>query len=377
MSPRTRSKSDSDSVGLPSVRRTDRAGFAGQPSLRARGPNLRAFACLAAALLIVPAAGCKQKAPANQIRVSGYVEATEVQVSAEVGGRLVNLAVVEGTRVTAGQTLAQLDTADVELALRRARAERAANDAQLRLLLAGAREEDIRQADAQRAAAMADMAAAHQEVAAAERDLHRFQTLLAQNSGSQKARDDAASRRDVASERMRGAEERVRVAAEALARLKAGARREEVDGARARVAVADAQIATLEKALADATVKAPLAGIVTQKLADQGELVGPRTPLLVIADLDNVWANVYVDEPFVPRIALGQKATLFTDAGGAGIEGTITFVSPKAEFTPRNVQTAEERSKLVYRIKVTVDNKKGVLKQGMPVEAEIVLAAQS
>jgi len=100
-------------------------------------------------------------------------------------------------------------------------------------------------------------------------------------------------------------------------------------------------------------------------------LIAPRTPLLVVADLDHVWANVYVDEPLVPRVTLGQTATVFTDAGGPGIEGTITFISPKAEFTPRNVQTAEERSKLVFRVKVTVDNQKGVLKQGMPVEAEI------
>jgi len=84
---------------------------------------------------------------------------------------------------------------------------------------------------------------------------------------------------------------------------------------------------------------------------------------------------VYIDEPVVPRIRLGQKATLFTDAGGAGIPGTVTFISPKAEFTPRNVQTSEERSKLVYRIKVSVDNREGILKQGMPVEAEIPLGA--
>ena len=104
-----------------------------------------------------------------------------------------------------------------------------------------------------------------------------------------------------------------------------------------------------EKALDDATVTAPVGGIVTEKLVDAGELVAPRTPLVVITDLDHAWANVFVDEPLVPRLTLGQPATLFTDAGGAGVAGTVTFISPKAEFTPRNVQTAEERSKLVYR----------------------------
>jgi HlyD family secretion protein len=115
-----------------------------------------------------------------------------------------------------------------------------------------------------------------------------------------------------------------------------------------------------------------VAGTITQKLVDRGELIAPRTPLVVVADLDHVWANVYVDEPFIPRVTLGQVITIHTDAGQS-VEGTVTFISPKAEFTPRNVQTAVERSKLVFRLKVTVDNTKGLLKQGMPVEAEVRL----
>ncbi len=343
-----------------------------QHSARARWITCTAaFAMSAAALL--PAA-CREKPPADRIRVSGYVEATEVRVAPEVGGRLIDLKVAEGDHVTAGDVVAQLDTADIKLALLRAAAERQGADAQLRLLLAGARQEDIRQAEAQRAAAEADVAAARQEVASAERDLQRFDALIASNSGAQKQRDDAATRRDVARDRVRAAEERTRAASEAVIRLKAGSRREEVDGARARLAGVDAQIATLDKAMKDATIVAPASGLITQKLLDQGELIAPRTPILVVADLDHVWANVYVDEPFVPRVTLGQAATVFTDAGGSGIEGIITFISPKAEFTPRNVQTAEERSKLVFRIKVTVDNRKGMLKQGMPVEAEIHFA---
>jgi HlyD family secretion protein len=113
--------------------------------------------------------------------------------------------------------------------------------------------------------------------------------------------------------------------------------------------------------------------VVTQKLADQGELAARGTPLVVITDLDRAWANLFVPEPMVPRVKLGQKAMVLTDAGGAGLPGEVTYVSPQAEFTPRNVQTAEERSKLVYRIKVSVDNREGVLKPGMPVDAELAL----
>ena len=135
-----------------------------------------------------------------------------------------------------------------------------------------------------------------------------------------------------------------------------------------------AQIAALQKALDDAVVVAPAGGVVTQKLAEAGEIVAPRMPLLVITDLDHAWANLFVPEPMVPKLRLGQAATVFTDAGGEGIEGTVTFVSPRAEFTPRNVQTSAERAKLVYRVKVTVDNRQGILKPGMPVEVELAAA---
>jgi HlyD family secretion protein len=154
--------------------------------------------------------------------------------------------------------------------------------------------------------------------------------------------------------------------------LRAGTRPEEIDVAQARVGAADAQIATLQKAVDDARVVSPVSGVVTQKLAEMGELVMPRAPLLVVTDLDNAWANVFVPEPLIPNVRIGQAATVYTDAGSS-LQGKVTFVSPRAEFTPRNVQTADERSKLVYRIKVTVDNREGILKLGMPVDAELKL----
>jgi len=274
--------------------------------------------------------------------------------------------------VMKGDVIARLDVRDVELALQRAQADRAAADAQLRLLQAGSRPEDIRQAEAQAMAAASDVTAAETDLASAEKDLQRFEQLLQNNSGSQKQRDDAATRRDLARDRVASARARAVAAREGAARLRAGARREEIDNARARVAAIDAQIASLDKNKADATVVAPMDGIVTERLLDPGEMAAPRAPILVLTDLDHAWAEVFVDEPQVPRLKLGQAATVFTDAG-TSIPGTISFISSKAEFTPRNVQTAEDRSKLVYRIKIAVDNRQGALKQGMPVEAEIPL----
>ena len=324
--------------------------------------------------LVLLASACEKKAPDDRVRASGQVEATEVQISAPVAGRVLELTVAEGDRVVQGAVLARLDTADADLGRLRAVADRSQAEAQLQLLHAGARPEEIRQAEAQMASADADTAAAAADLAAAEIDVQRFESLLASNSGSRKQRDDAVARRDVSKERVRSARERVTAAREIVTRLRAGARREELDAARARVAAANAQIAIWEKAVKDATVSAPIAGVISTRIADVGETLQPRAPLLVITDLDHAWANVYVDEPNVPRLRIGQPATIFTDAGGAGITGTVSYIADKAEFTPRNVQTAEDRSKLVYRVKVSVDNKSGQLKPGMPVEAELPFA---
>ncbi len=320
------------------------------------------------------AAGCKEPPPADRVRASGQVEATDVHVSAQVAGRVLELHVTEGQRVTAGAPIARLDAADATLALTRAKAEQSQAEAQVRLLLAGSRIEDIRQAEAQVSSAEAEASAAAADLNASEIEVGRFESLLASNSGSRKQRDDAVARRDVLRDRRRAADQRIAAAQEGVLRLRAGARREEVEGARARVDALAAQVAIWEKAIADATIVAPIGGVVTETIVDAGELVQPRAPLVVITDLDRAWANVYVDEPAIPKLRVGQSATIFPDGGAPGIEGTVSAISDKAEFTPRNVQTPEDRSKLVFRVKISVDNKGGVLKSGMPVEAELPFA---
>jgi HlyD family secretion protein len=318
-------------------------------------------------------AACADEPSATDVRASGHVEATEVRLAAETGGRILELHAEEGDSLTAGAVVLRLDPRDAQLAVDRARAEQRQAEAQLKLLLAGSRHEDIAQAQAQAQAARDEVAAARAELTAAEADLQRFEALLQSNAGSRKQRDDALARRDVARERVQGAESRVRALDQGTARLRAGARAEEIEAARARVAAAVVNVATAEKALADTTVVSPIDGVVTDKLVEVGEVIAPRAPVVVIVDLVDAWADVFVDEPLIPRLRLKQPATVFTDAGGPGIAGTVSYISPKAEFTPRNVQTAEERSKLVYRVRISVVNKDGVLKQGMPVEAVLPL----
>jgi len=269
-----------------------------------------------------------------------------------------------------------LSTTDTDLATDRAMAERAQADAQLRLLRAGSRPEDISQAEAQVAAATADRRAAESELAAAKIDEARYEQLVQRRAGTVKQRDDAVARRELADARVRAAADRASAASATVSRLRAGARSEELDAARARVAAIDAELAVLKDQRTEATIAAPSAGIVTSRLVEPGELVAAGALLIVLMDLDDAWVNAYVEETVVPTLKIGQAVVIATDAGDR-LPGQVAVIAPRAEFTPRNVQTATERARLVYRVKVTVDNSKGILKPGMPVDVELGTAGAS
>jgi HlyD family secretion protein len=315
---------------------------------------------------------CK-RADEGPPRASGYVEATDVRVAAKLPGRVAEVKAVEGARVAAGDTLVVLTTSDLDTAIARATAERDQARAQVRLLEAGPRREDVQQAESQVAVAAADRKAADADLTAARADEARFEQLLRNRAGSQKQRDDAVARRELAEARLHAADDRIRAAESSVARVKAGARVEELQGARARVRAIDAQIAGLEHDRAEATVLAPTAGVVSSRLVEPGELVAAGTPLVILIDLDRAWVNAYVEEPLVPSLRIDAAVTVVTDAGDR-LPGRVAFIAPRAEFTPRNVQTADERARLVYRVKITVDNTRGVLKPGMPVEVELAPA---
>jgi HlyD family secretion protein len=329
----------------------------------------RSMTALALTAVMAGGAACQRAAAPTGHRASGYVDATDVRVAAKVPGRVATVAVSEGMRIKAGEPVATLSPEDVDLALRRAQAERAQAAAQVNLLLAGSRAEDIQQAAAQVSVAVADKAAAEADLASAKADEIRFTQLVDRRAGSTKQRDDAITRRQLADARVAAAVDRVAAANATLQRLRAGARPEELEAARARVAAVDAQIATVQHDRGETTITSPLTGIVTSRLVEPGELVSVGAPLAVIVDLDHAWVNAYVEEPLIPTLRFEQAVTIVSDAGDR-LPGTIAFVSPRAEFTPRNVQTTAERARLVYRVKVSVDNTKGILKPGMPVEVE-------
>lgn len=318
----------------------------------------RMFFVGACAFIAALAATCGDRGDPSRIVASGHIEATEVRISAKVGGRILRLAVDEGDRVAEGQELAEIDTVDARLALQEAVAERARAEADLALRLAGARKEEIAEAEAEVARAAA-------ELEGARKDLDRMQGLLDKGSGTEKARDDAFTRSQVAAKALDAARERLR-------RLQAGSRKEEIDAARARLGAAEARIGQMRQRIEDARVASPLSGIVTEKVSEEGELVAAGQVLLVVTDLDDPWLNVYIGEPDLGRIRIGQEAEVVTDAGQTR-KGRVTFVSTTAEFTPKNVQTRDERVKLVFKVKVGLENRDGLFKPGMPAEARFAV----
>jgi HlyD family secretion protein len=303
--------------------------------------------------VVAAATGCGDEGGGRLIS-SGHIEATEVRVSTKVAGRLDERPVEEGTAVVRGQVIARIDTTDLRLALRQAEAERAQADADLRLRIAGTRREEIAEAEAQVRNIQADLEGA-------QRELDRAQALVDYGSGTPMARDDAQTRRDMTVARLAAADQSLR-------RLRSGSRREEIDAAQARRDAAEARLAILRQQIDDATVHSPIEGVVTETIADAGELLPAGAPICIVTDLAHPWLTAYVGGRDLPRLRLGSTVRVRADDGQVRA-GRITFIAPQAEFTPKNVQTRQERLQLVFRIKVGLDNADGLFKPGMPAEA--------
>lgn len=322
-----------------------------------RGPDVtsKRFATAVSLFVLALAVACSKSADKQRLVASGHVEAVEVRILTKVRGHLLERPVDEGDAVTAGQVVAVLDTVDTELLLRQAKAERDRTDADWRLAVAGSRPEDVKELEARASAVAASLEGA-------EKELTRQESLLAEGVTTASVRDEALAKRDT----LRGD---LASAKEALARARAGSRGQEIESARALRDAADAKIAQFEQQIADARIVSPVAGVVTEKIAEPGELLAPGAPILVITDLAKPWLTVYVAEPDLGRIKIGAPAEVVTD-GGERRQGKVTFIASRAEFTPKNVQTRDERVKLVYRVKVGLDNADGLFKPGMPAEAQ-------
>jgi HlyD family secretion protein len=293
------------------------------------------------------------------IDASGTVEATDADLGFSAPGRVAEIRVREGDVVEAGAVLARLDVSELEARKAAAEAQAEAARAALSELEAGARSEEVAQA-------RAALRAAEQQLEDARRDHTRARNLVEGGAISQEAMDKAETRFEVARASVDQASER-------LGALEAGPRQERIRAQRAAVSAAQASVLQVEAALANAVIAAPFTGLVTTRHRDPGETVQPGQPVITLLDTADRWVRIYVAETRVGAVQIGQPAVITSDTyPDREYEGRVVFIAREAEFTPRNVQTREDRVKLVYAVRVEITGDPDyVLKPGTPADVRL------
>ena len=359
----------------------------------------------------------------DRILVSGNIELTQVDIAFKTAGRLVERAVDEGEAVKKDMVVARLDReqllrqrdreeaslamahsalAQTETALKWQRetisadqqarqADLSTTEQRLQELRNGARPQEIQEA----AAAVEAATAQHDQ---AKSDWDRAQQLFKNDDISRAQFDQFRARFQSSEASLKQARERsslvragsrseeVEMASAQVMRARAALRasqanqidlqrrEQEIEGRRADIARARAQIALIDSQLADTVAVSPITGVVLVKAADVGEVLAPGTTVVSVGDQDHPWLRAYISERDLGRVKLGSQARVTTDSfRGKVYNGRVSFISSEAEFTPKQIQTSEERIKLVYRIKIDIDNPQHELKSNMPADAEILV----
>lgn len=288
----------------------------------------------------------------------GSVDVRDVSLGFRVSGRVGEVLVDEGATVKAGQVLARLDAEPYQRMREETLAARDAAAAKLELMQKGYNPEAI-------ASAKAQLDAARATLVNAEKTLMRVRNLRSSGATSQSALDDANAAHDEAAARVRAAEQE-------YAQLRNGYRREEIAEAQANLAKAQAAYSRVQLQFEDTELKAPEDGIVQTRAIEPGSMVEAGSVGLVLAKTGEAWVRAYVEEPSLGRTVPGAKVVVYTDSREQPYEGRIGSVSPRAEFTPRTVETTDLRTSLVYRVRVLIDNPDSGLRQGMPVSVKLV-----
>jgi HlyD family secretion protein len=296
--------------------------------------------------------------PGDRLTLYGNVDIRQVQLGFRVGGRIAEAMVDEGDVVAAGTTLARLDARPFQDAVRAAEAQVAMQRATLDKLEAGPRAAEIAQARAAHAERLADLQNAEQAFGRA-RDLRANRTI------SQASLDQATAARDMAAARAESAREALRL-------LEEGTRPEDIAAARANLQGAEASLSSARTSLGDTELKAPADGVILSRVREPGAIVTPSDTVFVLSLSKPVWVRSYIAEPNLGRIHPGMAVEVTSDtAPDKPYRGTIGFISPVAEFTPKSVETPELRTDLVYRLRIIIDHADTALRQGMPVTVRI------
>jgi HlyD family secretion protein len=296
----------------------------------------------------------------DNIHVSGNIEVTEVRLSFRIPGRVTQIFVNEGDKVSQGELVAQLDPEELhrEVALRKA--ESSVAESVLKELESGFLPEEIAQAKAKLDQAEADFDRL-------QTDFERQQQLLNKEVISKREFDVSQAAYEVANSRLQEARK-------ALTLMVKGARPEKIEQSQARVQQSQEALSLAETRLAYAELLSPLTGSVLSRSVEPGEYILPGATVVAVADLNDIWFRAYISESDLGRVKLGDAIKVTTDSyPGKVYQGRVTFIASEAEFTPKNIQTAEERVKLVYRIKVSLDNPNQELKPGMPADGHILI----
>ena len=276
------------------------------------------------------------------ILAAGTVEARESDLGFRTPGKIDFVAVDEGDPITEGQLLATLEQSELDAALSVARAQAEAARATLRELTEGFRSEEIEQA-------RASLRAAERRRLDARRDLERARSLYESGAISEQALDDRETAATVTESEMQAASERLRL-------LESGIRSERISAQRAALAASEAEVERVEALLDYTRINAPNEGLITIRHREPGEIVSAGAPVLTLMNPDDRWVRIYVRADRVGRLSIGQTASITADAyPERTYTGRVVFIASEAEFTPRDVQTTEERVKLVYRVKVQIE----------------------
>jgi HlyD family secretion protein len=304
--------------------------------------------------------GCGNNNHPNSIEASGNIESTNVIVSSKVNGEIKKILFEEGQFVNTGDTVMLIDHETLQFQLDQAEASVETARAQLNLLRNGARKEDITQAEE-------GVKQAQVNFDLAEKDKKRMESLYNTNSISQNQFDNAVAKFELTQAQLKSAKEN-------LTKLKNFARPEEIQQAKANLDKQLAAVKLLKKSINDSYVQSPINGVIVDKFFERGETVTQMSSLFKVSDLRTVDLIIYVSEEELGKVKLGQKADISVDAyPNKTYSGKVIYISPEAEFTPKNIQTKDERTKLVFAVKLRVDNPKYELKPGMPADAVVHL----
>ena len=312
---------------------------------------------LMTAVVLLTACGNKDA----QYDATGVFETTEIIVSARGTGEIMQFGVEEGQTVKAGEQLGYLDMTQLELKKAQLNASQQQLNASKKQLGANKTATNSHVLDLEK-----QVASIKQQITNAQKEKARFQALLKDGAATKKQVDDISYQISVLQKQLAATQEQIKASNKSFSSQSSGIDAQ-MQGVDAQNAGVDAQKAQIDDQMKNSIITSPVDGVVLSKYAEQGEYAAPGRALLRIGDVSEMKLRAYVSADLLTRLQIGQKVVVYVDQDKTGrkeYEGTVSWISSEAEFTPKTIQTRDERSNLVYAVKITVKND-GLIKRGM------------